>query len=124
MNFYWVGVLEMEGMASGICLKYTRNAFVARNFRGAGSGLIIFRGENHMKMMALGLFTFLWFAGAGFASAKDMTYLGEITDNLCAGAGSHTTMMKNMSLKTPKDCAIACAKSGGKYVLFNKAAKT
>ena len=38
--------------------------------------------------------------------------------------GSHQAMMKSMNMKTSKECALSCAKEGGKFVLYNAATKT
>jgi hypothetical protein len=66
----------------------------------------------------------LMLGGVSFASQKDQTFTGEITDNQCAKMGSHQPMMKAMNMKTPKECALGCVKGGGKFVLFNAATKT
>jgi hypothetical protein len=47
-----------------------------------------------------------------------MSFTGEIMDNECAAAGSHTDMMQKEGFKTPKDCAQGCVKAGGQFVLF------
>jgi hypothetical protein len=66
----------------------------------------------------------LMLGGVSFASQKDQTFTGEITDNQCAKMGSHQAMMKSMNIKTSKECALGCVKGGGKFVLFNAATKT
>jgi hypothetical protein len=66
----------------------------------------------------------LMLGGVSFATQKDQTFTGEITDNQCAKMGSHQPMMKAMNMKTPKECALGCVKGGGKFVLFNAATKT
>ncbi len=76
-----------------------------------------------MKNLVAGLLTTLVISLAGFAAPKDETYSGEIMDSACAKAGSHTAMMKNVGVKTPKQCTQACVKMGSKYVLFDKSAK-
>ena len=66
-----------------------------------------------------------------FATPKDTTYVGEIMDSECANDGSHADMLKKegMGDKHPNDrmakkmCTAKCAKAGGKYVLYNAAAK-
>jgi hypothetical protein len=66
-----------------------------------------------------------------FAAPKDTTYSGEIMDGECANNGSHAEMLKEEGLgdKDPhspmakKMCTPKCAKAGGKYVLYNAAAK-
>jgi hypothetical protein len=47
-----------------------------------------------------------------------MSFTGEIMDNECAAAGSHTDMMQKEGFKTAKDCAQGCVKAGGQFVLF------
>jgi hypothetical protein len=47
-----------------------------------------------------------------------MSFSGEIMDNECAAAGSHTDMMQKEGFKTAKDCALGCVKAGGQFVLF------
>jgi hypothetical protein len=47
-----------------------------------------------------------------------MSFTGEIMDNECAVAGSHTDMMQKEGFKTAKDCALGCVKAGGQFVLF------
>lgn len=59
----------------------------------------------------------------GVARAADKTYTGEIMDSQCAGMGSHEDMMKGEHASNAKECAIACAKSGGKFELYDPAAK-
>ena len=59
----------------------------------------------------------------GSAFAADKTYTGEIMDSQCADMGSHDDMMKGEHASNGKDCAIACAKKGGTYALYDPAAK-
>jgi Protein of unknown function (DUF5818) len=47
-----------------------------------------------------------------------MSFTGEIMDNECTAAGSHTDMMQKEGFKTAKDCALGCVKAGGQFVLF------
>ena len=61
--------------------------------------------------------------GLGIARAKDQTFTGEIMDSQCAQMGSHDNMMKPEGATNAKECAIACVKSGGKYALYDPAAK-
>jgi hypothetical protein len=67
-----------------------------------------------------------------FAAPKDTTYSGEIMDSECAANGSHADMLKKEGLggdKHPDDpmakkmCTAKCIKAGGKYVLYDAAAK-
>jgi hypothetical protein len=62
-------------------------------------------------------------AGLGMARAEDHTFTGEIMDSQCAQMGSHDNMMKSEGAKNAKECAMACVKSGGKYALYDPAAK-
>ena len=62
-------------------------------------------------------------AGFGVARAADKTFTGEIMDSQCAEMGSHDNMMKGEHASNAKECAIACVKAGGKYALYDPAAK-
>ena len=62
-------------------------------------------------------------AGFGVARAADHTFTGEIMDSQCAQMSSHDNMMKSEGAKNARECAIACVKSGGKYALYDPAAK-
>jgi len=62
-------------------------------------------------------------AGLGVGRAADRTFTGEILDSQCAQMGSHDNMMKGMGATNAKECAIACVKGGGKYALYDSAAK-
>src|SRR5579864_1896398 len=75
-----------------------------------------------ISTVLFGVLTFI-FLGLGFASAKDMTYTGEIMDSSCAKEGTHATMMKKHDIKTEKECTNGCVKMGGKYVLYDSATK-
>jgi ATP-dependent protease HslVU (ClpYQ) peptidase subunit len=44
-------------------------------------------------------------------------------DSQCAQMGSHDNMMKSEGANNPKECSIACVKSGGAYALNDPAAK-
>ena len=55
--------------------------------------------------------------------AKYQTFTGEITDSMCAPAGSHDDMMKKEGAKDANDCAAKCVKGGAKYVLVDPATK-
>jgi hypothetical protein len=78
-----------------------------------------------MKRYAMGLMatTALMLISFGFASAKDLTYTGEIMDSQCAKMGSHEAMMKKGNIPTEKDCTLGCIKMGGKFVLYNATRK-
>jgi ATP-dependent protease HslVU (ClpYQ) peptidase subunit len=62
-------------------------------------------------------------AGLGDVRAADRTFTGEIMDSQCAQMASHDNMMKGEGATNAKECAIACVKSGGKYALYDSAAK-
>jgi hypothetical protein len=52
-----------------------------------------------------------------FASAADMTWTGKISDSMCGA--SHAKMIAahgGATKMTDRDCTLACAKAGGKYV--------
>jgi len=80
-------------------------------------------------LLALAAAAFL--CSFSFAAPKDKTYSGTIMDSECAKDGSHADMLKKegMGDKDPKDpmakkmCTAKCTKMGGKYVLYNAAAK-
>jgi uncharacterized protein DUF5818 len=66
-----------------------------------------------------------------FAAPKGKTFKGEIMDSQCAMNSSHAEMLKKegMADKDPNDamakkmCTENCVKMGGKYVLYDAAAK-
>ena len=62
-------------------------------------------------------------SGFGVARAADKTFTGEIMDSQCADMGSHDNMMKGEHASNAKECAISCVKKGGKYALYDPAAK-
>src|SRR5215467_9306392 len=51
------------------------------------------------------------------------TVTGEMMDAQCALIGSHKMMLKTTGANNDKDCALACAKMGGKYMLYDPAGK-
>ena len=55
---------------------------------------------------------------------QSRSFTGEIMDSQCAGMGSHDKMMQGVDAKNAKDCTLKCIGLGGKYVLFDPAAKT
>jgi len=77
-----------------------------------------------MKRLEMAIVASMILLGAAFASPKDKTFSGEITDRFCQKANSHEEMMKKHSATNVKDCMVACVKAGGKYVLFDPATKT
>ena len=48
---------------------------------------------------------------------EPIAYTGEITDTICAGGGSHASMMSKEGTKNAKDCVLQCVKDGSKFVL-------
>jgi hypothetical protein len=62
-------------------------------------------------------------AALGVSRAADRTFTGEIMDSQCAEMGSHDNMMKGEGATNAKECAIACVKKGGKFALYDPAAK-
>ena len=55
---------------------------------------------------------------------KYQMFTGEITDSMCAQAGSHAEAMKKEGAKDANDCADKCVRAGAKYVLVDPATKT
>ena len=53
------------------------------------------------------------------ASAWAGTWTGRISDSMC-GASHKSTMEHSGKKMTDRDCALACVKSGGKYVFVSK----
>jgi hypothetical protein len=69
-------------------------------------------------------FIFVSIAVAAYASQDDtnaQTFTGEITDSLCAKAGSHDQMMQDMKSmgRDKASCTIKCIQLGAKFVLFD-----
>jgi hypothetical protein len=54
------------------------------------------------------------------------TFTGEVTDSLCAKAGSHEPMMQQMKSMTndKATCSAKCIQLGAKYVLYDSGTKT
>ena len=59
-------------------------------------------------------------------SNTSSTFSGEIMDSLCAKAGSHDQMMKDMKSmgKDKMTCSAKCIQLGAKYVLFDSTNKS
>jgi hypothetical protein len=77
-----------------------------------------------MKKLALGLGTLLIVTRLSVAGPKDKGFTGEIMDSQCAPMGSHSPAGYQMTkTDNPKDCTLACAKMGGKFVLYDGAKK-
>jgi hypothetical protein len=82
-----------------------------------------------MKSMGMGLFAAaLLFLGSGYGAQKERTFSGEIMDSICAKEGSHAAMEKANRMPADKAgdkaCTLACAKTGGSFVLYDPATKT
>jgi hypothetical protein len=61
---------------------------------------------------------------APLCQPQSRPFSGEIMDSQCAGMGSHDKMMQGVDAKNAKECTQKCVQLGGKYVLFDPAAKT
>ncbi len=59
-----------------------------------------------------------------FAKRAEKTYTGEVMDSACAKMGNHDAGYKMTGTNTPKDCTLACVKSGSKLVLYDPTTKT
>ena len=66
--------------------------------------------------------TLLLTAAIGLPQGR--SFAGEIMDSQCAGMASHARMMQGVEAKDAKECTQKCVQQlGGKYVLFDSAAK-
>ncbi len=63
-------------------------------------------------------------APISFAKKAAKTYTGEVMDSECAKMGNHDAGYKMTGTSTPKDCTLACVKSGSKLVLYDPNTKT
>lgn len=79
-----------------------------------------------MKSTLLALTALLFMGGVSYAAPKgtNQTFSGEIMDSACANMGNYDAGYKMSNTHTPKDCTLACLKSGSKLVLYNSATKT
>lgn len=79
-----------------------------------------------MKPTVFALATLMLVGVGSYAAPKstNRTFSGEIMDGACANMGNHEAGYKMSNTHTPKDCTLACVKSGSKYVLYNSATKT
>lgn len=83
-----------------------------------------------MKRFGVGILAaVLVLLGTSYAQQqKERTFSGEIMDSLCARDGSHAEMEKAHGLPADqsgaKACTLACAKTGGSFVLYDPATKT
>jgi hypothetical protein len=77
-----------------------------------------------MRKAAIWIFPILFLGALSLSTIAQqpnntpMSFTGEIMDNECAAAGSHTDMMKKEGFKTAKDCAQGCVRAGGQFVLL------
>ena len=74
-------------------------------------------------MKKLVLLVVMLLVGAGVSFARASVFTGEIMDSACAKMGSHDAGYGMTGTHTPKDCTLACVKSGSKFVLYNSARK-
>ena len=79
-----------------------------------------------MKKPALIVAALMIAATCSFAQRKgDRTFRGQIMDAMCAANGSHSPGgYAATHTNDPKDCTLACVKSGSKFVLYNAGRKT
>jgi len=77
-----------------------------------------------MKKMPFIAAMLMLFPMMSFAKAPERTYKGQIMDMACAKTGSHDAGYKMTGTHTPKDCTLACNKTGSPLVLYNKATNT
>jgi hypothetical protein len=77
-----------------------------------------------MKKLVLIVAMLMISATFSFGKNAEKTYTGEVMDSQCAKMGNHDAGYKMTGTNTPKDCAQACVKAGGKYVLYDAVAKT
>ena len=78
-----------------------------------------------MKKLRLIVVILMIASTVSFGKKKtDKTYTGEIMDSQCSKMGNHDAGYKLTGTNTPKDCTLACVKAGGKFVLYDAAAKT
>ena len=77
-----------------------------------------------MKKFVLVVAMLMISATFSFGKKAEKTYNGEIMDSQCSKMGNHDAGYKMTGTNTPKDCAQACVKAGGKYVLYDAVAKT
>lgn len=69
------------------------------------------------------IFVLALITSANIYGATERTFKGEIWDNICAKTGSHDAIMKKAGVNTSAKCAIGCAMTHGKYVLYNPSTK-
>lgn len=71
------------------------------------------------------LLAFPWAVRGYDNSAAPKTFTGEVTDTICAPAGSHAAMMAKMPSMGPDSaaCARQCARMGAKYAVVDNSTK-
>lgn len=74
-------------------------------------------------MRKLVLFAAILFVGGTASAARARIFTGQIMDSPCAKMGSHDAGYKMTGTNTPKDCTLACVKSGAQFVLYNPTRK-
>ena len=77
-----------------------------------------------MKKLGLIAVMLMIASTVSFGKKADKTYTGEIMDSTCAKMGNHDAGYKLTGTNTPKDCTLACVKSGAKFVLYDATTKT
>jgi hypothetical protein len=82
------------------------------------------RRRTPMKKLGLIVVMLMIAATVSFGKKADKTYAGEIMDSQCSKMGNHDAGYKLTGTNTPKDCALACVKAGGKFILYDATAKT
>lgn len=70
-----------------------------------------------MKKTILTFLMMILFSASAWAAER--TWTGRISDSMC-GASHKSTMEHSGKKMTDRDCALACVKSGGKYVFVSK----
>jgi len=75
-------------------------------------------------MLALSAVMIMGLGSYAVAKSSGRSFSGEIMDSACANMGNHDAGYKMSNTHTPKDCTLACVKSGSKFVLYNSATKT
>ena len=79
--------------------------------------------ERRIAMRKLLLLAVILFVAGSVSAARARVFTGQIMDSPCAKMGSHDAGYKMTGTNTPKDCTLACAKSGAQFVLYNSARK-
>jgi hypothetical protein len=81
-----------------------------------------------MKKIAMGVIaTSLLLLGTSYGAQKERSFTGEVMDSMCSKDGSHAGMEKAHGMPSSKaadkECALACVKMGGQFVLYSPANK-